>query len=142
MYEELKDLLENNGFSYGTGCSTDCVKEVEFELGVEFPHSYRWFLQHFDGGAIGSDDLYAIDLTPFERPDIRRYYLSWRELNVFAEDEFPFFEQGTIVYFFKLSEVSSPGEYNIYEREAPYGDELYETSFGGFLKKQLLRRSC
>jgi hypothetical protein len=76
MYEKLKSELDSGkvvGFSPGQQISEVWIARAEAALGVQFPPSYRWWLESYGAAMLGDQSVFTIFQLDFHDscgPDI------------------------------------------------------------------------
>lgn len=65
MEEAVKLINENQSLAdFGNGISSDAIKKAEGILGLKFPPSYVYFLEHYGCGNFGGFEVYGIFIDP------------------------------------------------------------------------------
>nr|WP_279546112.1 SMI1/KNR4 family protein [Pseudoteredinibacter isoporae] len=125
----------------GSGASLSCIEQAERSLGVNFPPSYRWWLQRYGGGQIRSDIIYGLDDEEIGKPDILELdkqnkadglpcLLSSRLMFAISNDE---------EFYLDLSTVNSENESPVYIHAYEEGEfRKYSDSFLGYIEKRIL----
>lgn len=116
------------------------ILKAERRLGFPLSDSYKWFIQNYSGGEIGSEEIYSLYGIDFETAnggdivyqhivDVRNGVMKDSQL-VVSETDFG------EVYFFDTTKFND-GEYPIYLQFPPGKNELYANNFYEFLYKRI-----
>lgn len=58
---ELDELIATYNFvDFGDGVAEESIRELETEMGLKLPPSFRWWLLKYSGGEIGGEEIFSI----------------------------------------------------------------------------------
>ena len=141
--EELVDLHREivNFGDESNSVGDDWVEKAEQRLGAVFADSYKWYLNKYAGGEVGSEEIYSLygmDFDTVNGGDIVFQHLVGLKNNTVDDRKLVVSETDLgEVFFFDLSSYED-GEYLIKVR-IPSGECLdYASDFYEFLCKRIL----
>lgn len=142
--ENIKKVIESNRSiidvgAFGEGVSPEWILKAEERLGIQFPDSYKYWLQYFGGGEINGEEVFSIYEIEFDevvggdvvyRNEIERKRNSTQKHELIIQEN----DQSSI-YYFDLSKMNN-GEAPVFVR---FGEvtEMYANDFLEFLKKKV-----
>lgn len=132
------DIIDFGDF--GTGTSLEWLEKAQARLGVVFPASYRWWLQHYGGGQIYGDEVFSIYERDFDQVvggdvvyvnERARTDGSWpaEHLLIMHTDQAQYF-------YLDLTQISNVPEPPVYVSQGK-STRLYAANFFDFLEKQV-----
>ena len=112
------------------------IEQAEQELGFKLPESYKWWVNHYKGGAIGFDqELYTIEnKNPgvVSATDIVSRHKHGKHHPSLPANALVFFApyEGSEVYFFEVDEFSDEYSVSVFNRSErfiePYAKDFIE----------------
>jgi hypothetical protein len=122
-YDNLIKKIESNrglvSFSeFGEGVSIEWIEKAEKRLNVQFPDSYKWWLNNYSGGEISNNEIFSIYCEEFDNVvggDIVYINELYRRQSIFSELELVIqINDFGEIYYFDLTKRTSENENPVY----------------------------
>ena len=136
--------LHQDVVRFGSGVNSvgeEWVRRAEQRLGFQLPNSYKWFLNTYVGGEIGSEEIYSIYGVDFECAnggDVVYQYIMGLKNNLIGEKKLVISETDFGEVFFFDCSCFNGGEYPVMLRLASGDYVNYAHDFFEFLYKRII----